>query len=49
MLGRMFIINTPFTFKALWAIVRAFLDEKTANKISLEGSSYQKKLLELVI
>ena len=48
MLGRMFIINTPFTFKALWTIVKAFIDEKTSNKISLEGSSYAKKLLELV-
>ena len=44
----MFIINTPFTFKAMWTIMKAFFDEKTSNKISLEGSSYSKKLLELV-
>jgi len=48
MLGNMFIVNTPFTFKALWTIVKAFLDEKTAQKIKLEGSSYQKKLYEIV-
>jgi len=48
MLGRMFIVNTPFTFKAIWSFVKPFLDEKTSKKISLEGSSYQKKLLELV-
>ena len=48
MLGRMFIVNTPFTFKAIWSFVKPFLDEKTAKKISLEGSNYIKKLLELV-
>jgi len=48
MLGRMFIINTPFTFKAIWSFVKPFLDEKTSKKISLEGSSYIKKLLEIV-
>jgi len=48
MLARMFIVNTPFTFKALWSIVKAFLDEKTTRKISLEGSNYQAKLLELI-
>jgi len=48
MLGQMFLINTSFFFSAVWTIVKAFVDEKTRNKISVEKSSYQKKLLELV-
>ena len=48
MLGKMFIINTGFAFKALWAIAKAFIDEKTVKKINIEGSSYLKVLLEYV-
>lgn len=48
MLGQMFLINTSFFFSAVWAIVKGFVDEKTRNKICVEKSSYQKKLLELV-
>ncbi len=48
MLGQMFLINTSFFFSAVWTICKAFVDEKTRNKISVEKSSYQKKLLELV-
>jgi len=48
MLGQMFLINTSFFFSAVWTIVKSFIDEKTRNKVSVEKSSYQKKLLELV-
>lgn len=48
MLGQMFLINTSFFFSAVWTIVKGFVDEKTRNKICVEKSSYQKKLLELV-
>lgn len=48
MLGQMFLLNTSFMFSAIWAIVKGFIDEKTRNKVSVEKSSYQKKLLELV-
>jgi len=48
MLGQMFLINTSFFFSAVWAIVKGFVDEKTRNKICVEKSSYQKKLLQLV-
>ena len=29
MLGRMFIINAPFLFTGIWAIVKMWLDDKT--------------------
>jgi hypothetical protein len=48
MLGTMYLINTGFFFSALWTLVKGFIDEKTRKKIKVEGSSYQKKLLELV-
>jgi hypothetical protein len=47
-LGQMFIVNAPFSFKALWAIVKNFIDDKTVKKITIEGSKYSKKLLEIV-
>ena len=48
MLGSMWVINSGFFFKAVWAVVKGFADEKTRNKINLEGSSYAKKLLEVI-
>ena len=48
MLWNMMLINTTFFFKAIWAIVKHFVDEKTRAKIIVEKSSYLKKLLEFV-
>ena len=47
-LGKMFVVNTPMLFSMVWKGVKPMLNEKTVNKISLEGSSYRPKLLELV-
>jgi hypothetical protein len=47
-LYKMFLINTSFFFSAVWTIVKGFIDEKTRNKINVEKSSYQKKLLEYI-
>jgi hypothetical protein len=44
----MIIINAPWLFSAIWTVISGFLDEKTAAKISVLGSSYQSELLELV-
>lgn len=35
-------------FSTVWAIVKGFLDEKTAKKITIKGSGYKHDLLELV-
>ena len=48
MMAKMFIINTGFTFKALWAVVKPFLDKKTKEKISILGSDYKKELNEWI-
>lgn len=48
MLGTMMLVNASYFFSAVWAIVRPFLDEKTASKIQVERSGYLKKLLEYI-
>lgn len=40
MLGVMYIINAGFFFSAIWAVVKVFIDEKTANKIKVLKSDY---------
>ena len=44
----MVIINAPWAFSGIWAVVKVFLDEVTRNKISIKGGDYQKKLLEVI-
>jgi hypothetical protein len=47
-LGNMFIINAPFLFTGIWAIVKVWIDDKTKEKIKILGSSYKKELLQYV-
>ena len=47
-LGNMFIINAPFLFTGIWAIVRMWIDDKTKEKIQILGSSYKKQLLKYI-
>eukprot|EP01018_Ginkgo_biloba_P035224 Gb_14296 [translate_table: standard] len=47
-LGKMVIVNTPTAFKAIWAIIKPWLDKRTQKKIEVHGSNYTHKLLELV-
>jgi len=45
-MGNLFVVNEPFAFKAVWAVCKGFLDEKTRKKIKMLGSSYRETLLE---
>jgi len=45
---RMFIINAPFWFKAIWFIIKAFLDPKTVSKIRIFGNNYLPELTQYV-
>jgi len=47
-LGKMYIINAPFLFSGLWAIVKPWLDEKTVAKIQIIGSGYKSELLKMI-
>jgi len=44
-MGKFFIINAPWAFSAVWAIIRPWLDEVTVSKINILGSSYKEQLL----
>ena len=48
MLLKMLIINAPFAFRGVWSMLKSFLNEKTRDKISVIGSSYQETLLEII-
>ncbi|KAH7299879.1 hypothetical protein KP509_24G034600 [Ceratopteris richardii] len=47
-LGKMFIVNAPTAFKAVWAVIKPWLDKRTQRKIEVHGSNFTPKLLELV-
>lgn len=47
-LGRMLIVNAPTSFKAMWQLVKPWLDKQTQKKIEVHGSNFTGKLLELV-
>jgi len=44
-MGKFYIINAPWAFSAVWAIIRPWLDEVTVSKIDIIGASYREKLL----
>ena len=48
MLGKMTIVNTGFFFRAVWTMVKGFIDPKTQAKIGLFGSNFKNELLQLV-
>jgi hypothetical protein len=44
-MGKFYIINAPWAFSAVWAIVRPWLDEVTVAKIEILGGGYKDALL----
>jgi len=47
-LHKMVMINAPWYFSAIWALVSYVVDPVTANKISIIGSNYEEVLKELI-
>ena len=47
-MGQLLIVDSPWVFSGVYAVVKGFLDPKTRKKIQIVGSKYQKQLLELV-
>ena len=47
-LGKLFIINAPWGFSAIFSVVKGFLDPVTVDKIHILGGGYQKELLAQV-
>lgn len=47
-MGNMFVVNAPYLFAGVWAVVKGFLDERTRNKIKIIGSGFEKILIEVI-
>ncbi len=47
-LGRFYLINAPWGFSTVWAVVKSWLDPVTVAKIHILGSGYQKELFEQI-
>lgn len=45
---QMYVINTPLMFKAAWAAIKPFINEKSRKKIKIMGTKYQKELFQIV-
>ena len=44
----MYVINTPLLFKAVWAAIKPFLNEKSKKRIKILGGKYKKDLFAIV-
>ena len=42
------IVNAPMTFTTVWSMIKAWLDEKTREKIQIKVSKYKETLLKYV-
>jgi len=47
-MGKFFIINAPWTFSAVWAIVKPWLDEVTIAKVEILGAGYKDALMQQI-
>ena len=47
-MGNMFVVNAPYLFSGVWAMVKGFLDERTRNKIQIIGGGFEKTLLQYI-
>ena len=47
-LETLFMINAPFTFSILWAMIRPWIDPVTVAKFKIMGSDYQQALKESI-
>lgn len=43
-MAKMYIVNSPFVFKAAWQVISPFIDKKTLDKIHIKGSTFTKDL-----
>ena len=47
-MGALFIINAPWIFQPLWAMIKPWLDPVTKAKFHVLGSNFLPKLLEYI-
>ena len=47
-MGKLIVINAPMIFTGVFAIIKAWLDEKIRRKITVVGSGFLKHITEYV-
>lgn len=47
-MGKFYIINAPWAFTTVWAVIKPWLDEVTVKKIEILGSGYKDTLLKQI-
>ncbi|RDB15619.1 Sec14 cytosolic factor [Hypsizygus marmoreus] len=47
-MGKFYIINAPWAFSAVWAVIKPWLDPVTVSKVDILGSSYKDTLLRQI-
>ncbi|KAH0559758.1 hypothetical protein GP486_003721 [Trichoglossum hirsutum] len=47
-LGKLYLINAPWGFSSVWAVIKGFLDPVTVDKIQVLGATYHAELLNQV-
>ncbi|KAF8075951.1 CRAL-TRIO domain-containing protein [Lyophyllum atratum] len=47
-MGKFYIINAPWAFSAVWAVIKPWLDEVTVSKVDILGSGYKATLLKQI-
>lgn len=47
-MGKFYIINAPWAFSAVWAVIKPWLDEVTVRKINILGGGYKDELLKQI-
>jgi hypothetical protein len=47
-MGKFYIINAPYLFSAVWAVIRPWLDEVTYNKIQFMSTGHKEVLLKQI-
>ncbi|KAG6906972.1 hypothetical protein DXG01_011169 [Tephrocybe rancida] len=47
-MGKFYIINAPWSFTAVWAVIKPWLDEVTVSKVAILGTGFKKTLLEQI-
>lgn len=48
MLRKMVIVNSPWVFNGLWWILKALLPQRTIDKVSINGASFEEELFKEV-
>jgi len=48
-MGKFYIINAPYLFTTVWAVIKPWLDEVTVNKIQFMSTGHKEVLLKQIV